>query len=587
MVKSTNSTPKYSPTLDHYLVFKDYHFAKLCDLSPRAIKKSAKEVSHNSIGHVKKGREKVKTTTAQNWIVKTLGFTEGYSTYEKRYNEEIIPFFLKHGLKRRANLYTFQKKGYALPLTSLTPQRVSEKLFFGSSTLPQKIFTGYDFPFDKTISDGHYFVNGRHADSYANLNKYGIEPSMVDSVESISKDIAIIEKFGSERLGKINDDYYSGRSIADVVLGKYLLSLNVTFNLIGGTLIDDGNHVPVVEMYSPTKDESYKLLISCYEKVSGIFSKRIRQSKEGWLEVIPFNKNLVFLKGRNGEYDFVFKNIRDKPFVYNFDNGALKLSNLPSCINDYDFQRWHYFSHEGYRDLEAHSAEQFHYDNAGTAKDYPDSRLLKVFHQHLGNYEAVKHKEVSRLPLDINFKQADGTKLMVSDLINISQFEEFIENNPDYNAYRRGLVENQLEIDNQDLDKRLPVACTWYDALAFIKWIEKETRTSMKLLSKHEFEQLRKQGVLLSDTRPVLFDMDVVQNTVTFPHDLKWDNRKDGLKFILLNDFAEWVMERTCVRSGNLTSFYGDDCFRGGALDTTGAYKSTKIGFRLCYEVEV
>jgi hypothetical protein len=73
---------------------------------------------------------------------------------------------------------------------------------------------------------------------------------------------------------------------------------------------------------------------------------------------------------------------------------------------------------------------------------------------------------------------------------------------------------------------------------------------------------------------------------VRFPNKFEWDVMEDNTKFIPLNFFAEWVMEKTCIRSGDLSSFYGDNCFRGTPLDTTGAYKSTKIGFRLCYEVD-
>jgi hypothetical protein len=141
--------------------------------------------------------------------------------------------------------------------------------------------------------------------------------------------------------------------------------------------------------------------------------------------------------------------------------------------------------------------------------------------------------------------------------------------------------------------------------MAYINWKEQKNGVPLRLFTRNEFETIRgnkegltgngpKENVLGINIRETKEeDMDVVEkgfgglNTfVRFPNEFKWDVMEDGTKFIPLYCFAEWVMENTCVRSGDLSSFYGNDCFRGMSLSTTGAYKSTKIGFRLCYEIE-
>ena len=396
----------------------------------------------------------------------------------------------------------------------------------------------------------------------------------------------------------------------DVIIGKYLMDLREGFNLIGDLLVEPNVYGVELQMYFPKgfdgAVEEYQVTKACE-----LFGERIREFTEGWLEIIPFNDNLIFLKGENGEYDFVFKNMRDDPFVFNYHEGALKLKDLPSCINDYDFSRWYYFNYQGQRELDRHQAEQLYYETGGNIIDYPGFSLLKAFYIENEVYDAQENRISNSILSEHGFKNITNTNLHVTDLVTIAEFNEFIKANPEYYKYRKESFPGELEdrektgLDRNNLDENqnLPVSCTWYDAMAYLNWKEKVIGAPLRLFKKDEFETTRRKGEVLakgySDNnalgiRTSTFiepDMNYKgsggHNTfVWFPDEFKWDVMEDGSKFILLNYFAEWVMEKTCVRSGNLTSFYGDDCFRGTPLDTTGAYKSTKIGFRLCYEVD-
>jgi len=75
--------------------------------------------------------------------------------------------------------------------------------------------------------------------------------------------------------------------------------------------------------------------------------------------------------------------------------------------------------------------------------------------------------------------------------------------------------------------------------------------------------------------------------------DLKFGNidkraNSSGLEFMLSNYFAEWLMEGTSIRSGNLKSFYHNDHIISSRppKGSTGKYKGVKTGFRICYELE-
>jgi hypothetical protein len=611
MNNSTSTRSKKNNAQNSYLVFNDFHFAELRGLSPDSIKSTAKDVSQNSKIHSNEHREQIKKTTALNWIARTLGVKGGFSGYSKCYQDEILPFMAEHNLLNRSDLFTFRQKGYCMPVKRISPQKLSERLFFNETKIPSKIFTGYNFPFDNTFSDGHYLVNVYGPEAIDDLKKVGIERITSQCKSAIEKDLEIVQQHRNVTLGSLPNDY-KNRSVIDVIIGKYLMDLGLGFNLLGDLLIEPNNYGVELQLYS-TKDHDCEVESYIATKACELFGERIREFSEGWLEVIPFNENLIFLKGQNGEYDFVFKNMRDKPFVFNFHDGALKLKDLPTCINDYDFSRWYYFNYQGQRELDEHHAEQLHYQSGGRGMDYPDYSLLKAFYTENETYSCERHKATTATPRDDEFKTVANMELKVTDLVTIAEFDEFIIANPEYYRYREQSFSWELEerektgIDrnNLDEDKSLPVACTWYDAMAYLNWKEKITGVPLRLFTKDEFETVRQKGTLLSDNQLIpnalginlrrsrKVDMDVIDKGVggpnifvRFPKKIQWDIMEDGTKFIPLNFFAEWVMEKTCVRSGDLSSFNGDNCFRGMSLVTTGAYKKTKIGFRLCYEIE-
>lgn len=62
---------------------------------------------------------------------------------------------------------------------------------------------------------------------------------------------------------------------------------------------------------------------------------------------------------------------------------------------------------------------------------------------------------------------------------------------------------------------------------------------------------------------------------------------KHNLKFMKSTVFGEWLLEKTCIRSDTLTSFYGDNYVLRSQppLHSSGKYKGMKIGFRLCCEL--
>src|SRR5690606_26513454 len=88
-----------------------------------------------------------------------------------------------------------------------------------------------------------------------------------------------------------------------------------------------------------------------------------------------------------------------------------------------------------------------------------------------------------------------GKNLLISDLITISDFHEFLKENSDYVSGRveltkpNGLLDN-LDSVNDDNDINLPVSLTWYDVMAFISWFNRKHKVETRLVTLDEYLEI-------------------------------------------------------------------------------------------------
>ncbi|KXI21747.1 hypothetical protein [Photobacterium sanguinicancri] len=204
--------------------------------------------------------------------------------------------------------------------------------------MPHKIFTGYNFDFKHTIENGDdYFrlklcksnfngpaglKNYLSRDNNFGFNipnsekKYAIEnniniarknPNVIIDCKIENKPLRDLFDMDNDsdsraiQAGIENYNCYANRTLLDIVVGSFLFDLGPSFNLLGDSLVKPVRQPIVVELYRggvslDTYNEEKDLL----EKQFELFRERIDQSDDGWVDVIPFNENLVFLKGVMG-----------------------------------------------------------------------------------------------------------------------------------------------------------------------------------------------------------------------------------------------------------------------------------------------
>jgi len=632
-----------------YLPLQKFHIIPIVALDPASLKASAKKA--------KCDREKIKYNTLLNAIAKSLGIKGGFAEYQNIYASELVPFMNKHGLKKRVDLLKARQKGFDTYLPDITHQDLSERLFFSGENFPEKIFTGYNFDYKHTIDDGYKYFNSMH---YVNKQEMMVDLNIEESHSSIKVAVGphklidmplygcsksyskavihhnikvanakssivldcIYDKkplksfFDIDKKDYVPDDAaiqagvdrynrFASRTVLDLVVGSFIKDLQFSFNLLGDSLISPVKSPNEVELYLGSLDilelnQEKELFSTEFD----LFRKRIDQGTDGWIKVLPFSDSLVFLKGSDGQYDFVFKNQRDKIFDHQIFGKSLKRADIPSCISDYQFFRWHYFEYQGWRDMDSHNSENLFYDKGNRLPGhYPGKdEILQSYHEEMCNFKPKKVQSSLKLP---GFKEAivNNKPLMISSLITIDQLCRFIEANSDYLEYRVG---DNLDPVNTEADRTLPATVTWFDVLAYINWFEKETEVPIRLLRLAEYEELRSPEKISSERVAIVPELEFVDSFGNIlpehPPYMKEENFQkltcrfgntemyhsdQGFNFLESNSFAEWLQEGTCIRSGNLKSFYNDDFHLRSKppLDSTGKYKGVKIGFRLCYEI--
>lgn len=583
-----------------YLAFKDNHIITIDNLEPELIKQSTKKM--------KKDRKNISHTSILNHIAKSLGVTGGFQGYLEVYNQNITAFLKEHELNRRKDLFSIQKPGYNCGNLRIKRQRLSQRLFNSGRELPDKVFTGYNFDFENTIDDqGYMFSN--------TLNLLSNIAPRIGGYSDIAKNIMAIKDIKTQRIKSGSKTL----QIQDIIIGGYFWELYDGYNLLGDLLIQPRKQENVHQIYNKDEsDESFKRSISQRNKLLDLFYERISNQKDGWVTVIPFNKNLVFLKGQDGEYDFLFRDQKDTTFIHQVFDNKLKISDVPYFVDNYSFDRWKYFEYKGWTELDEHESERHYYMSGGIQPDYPgETVILRTYYKDKFIYKQKSKQFVSSSPTDKNFYNIEllDHHLSVSNPVSISDFFEFLRDRPDYKNYRSGENINNI---NADSDLSLPAACTWYDALAYCTWFKEKYDLPVRLLSIDEYKALRllagpitpnyehrsgdgfyqgfqycKDLIYSNENKsyighpPYMTPNKFDSLELRFIDDLKFLNTDKNIRFVDSNDFSEWNSEASCIRSGNLKGFRGNDkILQEPPLDCAGKYKHQKIGFRLCLDIK-
>ena len=559
----------------YLLLPRQWNAVSITGLSVEALKASAKEV-------VRSRDEKAKHLTILNAIAKGLGFSGGFAGLKKEL-PKVHEFLQANGMHKRADLVRYRSDwGW-----SLHRRDVADRLFHSGLPLPEKLFTGYDFDwlrvrqhlrfisdaeFDQRLSELGWLIGGR-------------------------------------------DLFVAGRS----------QDLRFGLNYLSDFLVDPRSRSGVVgELYftDAVDEKSRAIELQRIEVVCDIFRDLIDLTADGWVDVIPYSEKLVFLKGHDGEYDLLFPNLRDEaPPEYVYAD-ALDPNDVPSTTKGDDlFPNVEYYELDRWFARDHHEAELAFYAQGGTAVDYPGMAGVRRLNREEGYEYRINERPGG--PLD-GFKRVAivaSKELFVQESpVTIGAFKRFMSESG-YESRRKTDQDNPWRPANLDADDQ-PATGTYYDALAYAAWFEKEYKRPVRLLTIEEYraihpgprpvpgEEVFKQVSCSADDTPIEWlqvgcvefrheDGTVVDAWRWFSWEDEWPQLqawfkpnlalrtgKKGIRFFTGYNFGEWLFEHqgteaAAIKTSDLTSFH----YKGVSEVTsvvTGATTESDL-MSLCY----
>ena len=483
-------------------------------------------------------------------VVKYLGLGEDYREYQAAGKDRLAAFLTRHRLTARSDLLT-PRRGFAR--WQLRSRRsIADRLFCSQRPMPRQLFTGYDFDWEQ-VSHWPRSVRQGFSQTY------------------------VAAGLGGEALRRFFEENW--------------LHFDVALNLLSDVLLDPQSSQGVTtRLYHPLTNtvESRQRDLRMAHAGAMRFRALIDESQRGWVRVLPYSPGVVFLRGVGGEYELLFRDLRDHAPPEPVQIQHARSEDLPQAVReDQAFQRWFYFQPALWEDLEEHAAEHAYYEKGGMVGTYPHfPGVLRLYLEQTGRYlrpETARHAE--GLPGFIRQRLRDGRELYVSQLVTVAEFQQFLTTSGYLGRRYEEPVETDLSVGNED-GPGMPAAATWLDAMAYAAWLERESGRPLRLLRIEEFQELAPHP----PTDLQGWQSGLEEQSFRFTDSLAWITSR-GLRFVLASNIGEWLYEHivsqaaaVCVRNGLSIHGYCPVHVDYSSMSTWGRYKGTKILFRLCYQ---
>lgn len=568
-----------------WLLLRDGHSVPIRGLSPDDLK-AARGAT------VEREGVTLKHTSGLNAIVHSLGFKGDFGDYKETHWPRIQRLLDRHGLREYRSLFEVADNDLTFQLMRGKRRALADRIFFGPSPRPRRVFTGY----------GHDWESWDRLYSDLSVPSYW----RPQDARFVPKDLELTRRW--------------------VYGHRVELFGNLTF--FSDHLLDLGSpgrfEAAVYFLNTVTPDEREQELTR-RRQVAEAFRWFIDQRQDGWLELIPATENLVLLKGPEGTYDLLWRDLRQTP-PPNPETARNPLKLHPqdwpsSLLSEQSFEAWNYYRREAWEEKERHDSERHFYASGGSADIYPGSDvILESFLRTEGVYGRPLAPRDAKVPPGFRrVTLSSGRTLLVSELITIGEFRRFAEETG-YLERREG--ESWGAANEEGLDSA-PVGATLLDALAYCAWKERALGTRLRLFSLEEHRALRpfasehyrrlsfqdfpwenwppryglQDSVLWSEPRFLAPGPDLPEfpvhgvgtrsrkrwiDAANWPPRARWCDplpwaEHAGLRFIDAWDAYEWCSE------GQIAGRYWQ-----GMIGTKswGEYKNIKVGFRLVFDLD-
>lgn len=604
MQKSDSNDMKRAPI--GWLLLRDDHAVPIGGLAPDELKRGCRRIVHAPGVLLEHAR-------ALKAVVGRLGFRGDFGDYSDQH-KALQAFLRDHRCGAWRNLFSTDS-GDVSPFyfgPTFGPQRrqLADRIFVGDKRQPARVFLGVD-------------IDWRAWELRANVSYAEMLPLRVTQ----------------------HGNRAAAASPAQVLIAnRHELAGQWGFiddKLVAGELTSIVDKTYRVTPRTPAEAEARAAQTLAVVRA---FRATFPDDGPGWVDVLRLDGNdrLVILRAQDGAWDFVWRDVRaEAPPPANEAPGRYRLQtmDLPASLRgEQDVARWVYFRRE-WDEHEAHVAEQHFYDVGNTQLQRQLTSDAQVRSLWVGSGRTPRRRVVSaspRPPTGFREVKIGGRPLWISDLITVAEYRVMLD--------KRGYLERRAPgsedwfraNDPASVAPTAPVGATWHDAQAFCAWKEQSLDFRLRLptlaelramrafhsshyekLSEHDFPWEKypprplagrtadgnepviqvPSGVIWSEPR--FLEPDPENGIPEFPGSGGWTSegprggrrrwitdfppraawRDDawgehsGLRFIDAWDAYEWVQEQGMISGRFWEGPIG--------VDSWGAYKNSKVGFRV------
>jgi len=437
-----------------WLLLRDGHAVPITGLAPDDLKRARGET---------KEREgtPLKHVSGLNAIVHCLGFDGDFGDYQRSRWDRVQRLMAEHGLRERRDLFEVPEGELTFPLMKRQRRALADRIFFGPSPIPRRAFTGYGHDWQAWSRIFGQVSAGGWDDGDENF-----EPA------DIEKTREWIFAHMTELWGNLT--FFS----------DHLLDLG-----------QPGRFEAATYFTGDAGADERRVTIRRQRKVAETFRWFIDHREDGWIGIVPVTDDLVLLKGPDGAYDLLWRNLRETkpPSPEKAGNRfGLHPLDMPSSVQaGQDFTIWNYYRRDAWDEKERHEAEIHHYASGGLAgPNYPGQEaILERWLRTSGAYARKPGlPEGKVVPAGFTaVTLASGRSLLVSEMVTLSEYRRFTDETG-YFERREGEDWSAANEGNPD---SAPVGATLRDALAFCAWKERQLGVAVRLFTVDEHRELR------------------------------------------------------------------------------------------------
>lgn len=597
----------------------------------------------------------LKTSALHKSFAQALGASDQHA-WRKLLNEDLPLFMKQHGLERPADLVKETSKRSRM--IQFDPRELADLIFHSTNPPPHRIYTGVDgklFQYSPVHSDCISFLRTTM------LGDIKRNPSARFLLE-------VLKTRGAEKAFTANDlgqahEFYQGRldgeevQISDEVFlqltWRYVLLSGGSLYFAAGTMLDKlvSRHHLLCDGAMEDRHEDAAIHDGSPE-LFAMLRQALVDDIDGWVEVLPFNDHLCFLKGSDGRFDWVVRNQRNALLSTNPLHPILDAKELPFEQKS-NFAVWYYYQ-TGRSYHEDHlAAWTWQHDRGDLLKgERKPLNMIEQFLRDAGAYRVVARPYAAPAhPVNrpAFYEHRVGTvPLQVSELVTADQFMDFAyaENWLQKRTLRADRAGIRLEpLEPQLQDKDLPAGVTYYDAVAYCGWLERQLGVPVRLVTPMEWQSLlprelrERHQARLHDRIPLNQEVQMVATSMNrarwiaerklnqgkrptdravgcefdgklmdheylprldqatynavpvrfVEENIVWATNDKGLPFLDGRGFGEWMNNLSQGHAPAVCAEYGRTLSDGElhtadhAIYSTYKHHGCKIGFRVCY----